>query len=124
VGLRALLALLTAIGLATNDAALGTIIIELIGGGLLCLIVGLILALARSGKSRAFWPIGSGAVLLCLGTGPLLLIILMAKLGLTADPNPNPIFAGMLAGFTFIPAVILLICGFVALANRKSAPQQ
>src|SRR5438876_724700 len=79
VGLRALLALLALLGLSagTNDAVLGGIIIDLIGGGILCLIAGLVLALARSGTSKAAWLIGSGVVLLALGSGPLLLIIVM-----------------------------------------------
>ena len=39
-----------------------------------------------------------GLTLLVLGSGPLFGIILFAKLGLTSDPDPNPIFPGMLAG--------------------------
>jgi hypothetical protein len=52
-----------------------------------------------------------GLGLLVFGSGPLLLIILFAKLGLTSDPNPNPIGPGMLAGLTFWPAVICLLIG-------------
>jgi len=49
-----------------------------------------------------------GLVLLVVGSGPLLAIMLVAKLGFTADPNPNPVFCGILAGLTFWPALILL----------------
>jgi len=56
--------------------------------------------------TRMFW-IGLG--LLVLGTGPLLAIILAASLGLLSDPDPNPIGPGLLAFFTFWPAVILTV---------------
>jgi hypothetical protein len=52
-----------------------------------------------------------GLVLLVLGSGPLLGIIICAKLGLLSDPNSNPIGAGLLAGVTFWPAVICLTIG-------------
>jgi hypothetical protein len=61
--------------------------------------------------SRLFWV---GLALLILGTGPLLLIALATELGLTSDPNPNPIGPGLLAFFTFWPAVILIVLGLVA----------
>ena len=41
-----------------------------------------------------FWRSGyfiAGALLFVIGTGPLLAIIGLAKLGLTKDPNPNPV---------------------------------
>jgi hypothetical protein len=56
--------------------------------------------------SRLFW---TGLALLVLGTGPLLLIVAAAELGLTSDPNPNPIGPGLLAFVTFLPAVILIV---------------
>lgn len=49
-----------------------------------------------------------GVALLVVGTGPLLAIILAASLGLTADPDPNPIGPGLLTFFTFWPAVALI----------------
>ena len=52
-----------------------------------------------------------GLILLVFGSGPLLTIILFAKLGFTSDPDPNPIFFGMLAGLTFWPGVICFIIG-------------
>jgi hypothetical protein len=61
--------------------------------------------------SRLFW---IGIALLVLGTGPLLLIVVAAELGLTNDPNPNPIRPGLLAFFTFWLAVILTVWGLVA----------
>jgi len=72
--------------------------------------------------TRMFW-IGIG--LLVLGTGPLLAIILAASLGLLSDPNPNPIGPGLLAFFTFWPAVILTVWGLIAsLARYRRAQAQ
>ena len=59
-----------------------------------------------------------GLALLLLGTGPLVLIVVAAELGLTSDPNPNPIGPGLLAFFTFWPAVILIVWGVVASVLR------
>ncbi len=72
--------------------------------------------------TRMFW-IGIG--LLILGTGPLLAIILAASLGLLSDPNPNPIGPGLLAFFTFWPAVILTVWGLVvSIARYRRAQSQ
>jgi hypothetical protein len=69
-------------------------------------------AQAASNKrvSRFFW---IGLLLLCLGTGPLLIVVLAAQFGLTRDPNPNPIGFGILAFFTFWPSVLLIVIGIV-----------
>jgi hypothetical protein len=56
---------------------------------------------------------------LVLGTGPLLLIIVAAALGLWPDPNPNPIGPGILAFFTFWPSVICLTAGVVRVWRRR-----
>ena len=61
----------------------------------------------RSGLVKA------GLALFLVGTGPLLAIIAAATLGLTKDPNPNPIGPGLLAFFTFWPSVILVFAGIV-----------
>ena len=47
--------------------------------------------------TRVFW---IGLALLVLGTGPLLLIVVVAELGLTRDPNPNPIGPGLRSPFS------------------------
>ena len=67
-----------------------------------------------------FW---IGLVFLVIGTGPLLGIIVMAKLGLTHDPNPNPVGFGMLAGLTFWPSVGLIIAGIVQGRSRYRRAQ-
>ncbi len=58
--------------------------------------------------SRLFW---AGIATLVLGTGPLLLIIAAAALGLTDDPDPNPIGPGILAALTFWPAALMILAG-------------
>ena len=55
----------------------------------------------------------AGALLFLIGTGPLLTVILLANLGLTRDPNPNPIGLGILAFLTFWPSVILMVLGYL-----------
>ncbi len=52
-----------------------------------------------------------GFWLFILGCGPLLGIIILAAVGLWPDPNPNPIGPGLLAFFTFWPAVICMALG-------------
>lgn len=61
-------------------------------------------------RSRLFI---AGLAVLALGVGPLLLIILFAKLGLTRDPNPNPVGPGILAMLSFWPGVGLVVAGVV-----------
>ena len=104
-----------AIGLPVeSNASIGATVLSLVTDGILFLVIALGLTL----KGRPAWLIGCGAALLCVGTGPLLAVGLTAKLGLIADHNPNPIFFGMLGSATFIPALILLIWGIVALVVR------
>jgi hypothetical protein len=52
----------------------------------------------------------AGFWLLILGSGPLLTIIVLATLGLWPVPEP-PIGPAMLAGFTFLPALICMGIG-------------
>ncbi len=52
-----------------------------------------------------------GLALLLFGSGPLVFTMIAAKLGITADPNPNPVYFGMMAMFTFWPGIILLALG-------------
>ena len=59
-----------------------------------------------------------GFWLFLLGSGPLLLIILLASFGLWPDPNPNPIGPGLLCFLTFWPAVICLGIGAAQVRRR------
>jgi len=73
-----------------------------------------------------FWRSGyfiAGALVFVLGSGPLLTIIALAKLGFTKDPNPNPVGCGILAMFTFWPGLILMLVGFAKSAGRGSPPK-
>jgi hypothetical protein len=70
--------------------------------------------------TRLFW---IGLALLVLGTGPLLLIIAAAEVGLLSDPNPNPIGPRLLAFFTFWPAVIMIAWGLIASLVRYRRAQ-
>lgn len=58
--------------------------------------------------SRALW---AGLLILVIGTGPLVVTMLLASAGLTADPNPNPVGFGILAFLTFWPGLILTVIG-------------
>jgi hypothetical protein len=60
-----------------------------------------------------------GIILFVLGSGPLLLIMLAASLGLTRDPNPNPVGPGILAMLTFWPSVGLMIAGYLRTRRRR-----
>lgn len=69
---------------------------------------------------RRFWGnrlFRLGAILFLVGSGPLLFIIVAPTLGLWPDPDPNPIGPGLLAMFTFWPAVVLLILGAVQVSR-------
>jgi len=59
-----------------------------------------------------------GLIMLVLGSGPLLFVILIAKLGLYHDPNPNPVFLGIMAGFTFWPSLLLIAVGVWRVRRR------
>ena len=61
----------------------------------------------------------AGGLLLLIGTGPLLTVILLARLGLTRDPNPNPVGLGILAFLTFLPGVLLMVLGFLTWRRRE-----
>jgi len=47
-------------------------------------------------------------------------VIALAGLGLTRDPDPNPVGFGILAFLTFWPSVILMIVGFVKSRSRSA----
>jgi hypothetical protein len=70
---------------------------------------------------KMFW---LGLVLFICGTGPLLAIIAAASLGLTRDPDPNPIGPGLLAFVTFWPSVTLMGAALVTAFDRYRAARR
>ncbi|HXG72202.1 MAG TPA: hypothetical protein VNJ04_16445, partial [Gemmatimonadaceae bacterium] len=68
-----------------------------------------------------WWLLRLGIVLLVLGSGPLLVTIALAKLGLTSDPNRNPVELGILAMLTFWPTIVMIVVGVVL--GRRSRGQ-
>src|SRR6266481_4819510 len=73
------------------------------------------------GSSRLLW---IGLALFVLGSGPLLITILLATLGLTRDPDPNPVGFGILAFFTFWPSVILIVIGIARTVSKRRAAKE
>jgi len=63
-----------------------------------------------------FW---IGLAVFCVGSGPLLSTLLLAWLGVTDDPDPNPVGFGILAFLTFWPGVGLMIVGIVWSFSRQ-----
>jgi hypothetical protein len=59
-----------------------------------------------------------GFGVLVLGVGPLVVILLAARWGWTADPNPNPVGPGILAWLTRWPATILIAVGVALSLGR------
>jgi len=68
--------------------------------------------------------IRTGLALLILGSAPLLGVIIAARLGLTSDPNPNPIGPGILVFLTFWPSIGLILAGLFTVwsARREKKP--
>lgn len=60
-----------------------------------------------------------GAAVVIIGSAPLLTILLLAKVGLWPDPNPNPVGPGLLVFVTFWPGVILMAAGIFRSAIRR-----
>jgi len=123
IGVNGIVSILVVLGVVdkpiTNFAALGTVMIITVWGGLLLLVAGTVLLLtdgiARKG-ARLFL---SGLIMLLVGSGPLVTVGVAASLGFTADPNPNPVLFGILAFATFTPAVLLVFGGAIVFAVGK-----
>jgi len=72
---------------------------------------------------RSWW-VRVGLGLFVIGASPLLTIIMLAKMGLWPDPNPNPIGPGLLFGVTFYPALFCLFVGIVRVRSKQQRTQQ
>ena len=68
-------------------------------------------------RTRAVSPLlWVGLAVLVVGVGPLLAIVVAAKMGWTSDPNPNPVGPGILAFLTLWPGIGLTVAGLVLTA--------
>jgi hypothetical protein len=67
--------------------------------------------------SRLNLPLKIGISTLILGSGPLLIILLLETLGII-DVS-NPIGPGILAFLTFCPSIVLIIIGVVRQSIKK-----
>ncbi len=68
-----------------------------------------------------FW---TGLVIFTVGSGPLLVTILLAALGVTSDPNPNPVGFGIMAAFTLYPSLGLIFGGLMVAFFRHRAAKK
>jgi hypothetical protein len=66
---------------------------------------------------RSKW-IRAGAVIVAAGALPLLTVIVLAKVGLWPDPNPNPIGPGLLFVAAVVLASILTLVGILRVPSR------
>jgi hypothetical protein len=55
----------------------------------------------------------TGLAVFVVGSGPLLLVLAATSLGLTTDPNPNPVGLGIMAFLTFWPGLVMTAVGLV-----------
>jgi hypothetical protein len=65
-------------------------------------------------------PFKIGLAIVVLGSAPLFGIIVLAKIGLWPDPDPNPIGPGLLCFVSFWPGVILMCVGVLQVRARRS----
>jgi len=70
-----------------------------------------------TGRYRDSRVVQVGVAGLVLGSGPLLLAVIVSHL--KGDPNPNPVGPGILCGFTFTPSLICLVIGLIKVALQK-----
>jgi hypothetical protein len=68
------------------------------------------------------WFVRIGIILLVVGSGPLVGFLTYAKLGFYHDPNPNPVYLGILAWLTFWPGILLIVFGVWRVKRSSAAP--
>ena len=66
---------------------------------------------SSSSTFRFTLPFRIGLTLFAVGSSPLLAIVLLSNLGLTEDPNPNPVGAGIIFAITCYPSIALILYG-------------
>ncbi len=76
------------------------------------------MAQARTtGRFRDSRVVQVGVAGLLLGSGPLLVAVVISHL--KGDPNPNPVGPGILCGFTFTPSLICLVIGLIKVSLQR-----
>jgi hypothetical protein len=92
--------------------------------GLVAPPLGAIAWIALSGSHRPlYWRSGwiRAGLFLIIGTAlPLLAVVVATAMGLTSDPNPNPIGLGLLFFFGGIVGMVLIIIGIIVTARQES----
>lgn len=74
-------------------------------------------------RPKRFWEsklLLFGLAIVILGSGPLIGTMLAAELGLTKDPNPNPVAFGIMAMLTFWPGIALILVGLGRIRSHNS----
>lgn len=61
----------------------------------------------------------TGVGLLVVGAAPLVVVLLAAAVGLSSDPNPNPIGPGLLFFLTFWPAIVCIAVGVIRVRRTR-----
>ncbi|NMC43164.1 MAG: hypothetical protein GYA46_04525 [candidate division Zixibacteria bacterium] len=77
----------------------------------------------RAGRPKRFWEsklVLLGLAIVVFGSGPLIGTMLAAELGLTEDPNPNPVVFGIMAMLTFWPGIALILVGLSRIRSHNS----
>ncbi len=64
----------------------------------------------------------AGFLMVVLGNAPLVGIVVLAKIGVWPDPDPNPIGPGLLSFVTFVPGLLMMIAGVRRVKARRSIP--
>jgi hypothetical protein len=67
---------------------------------------------------RSKW-IRAGAITIAAGTLPLLIVIVLAKVGLWPDPDPNPIGPGLLLVAAAVLASVLTLIGIILVGMQR-----
>lgn len=66
----------------------------------------------------------AGFLTVVLGNAPLVGILLLAKIGVWPDPDPNPIGPGLLSFVTLVPGLLLMMAGARRVKARQTDPRR
>ena len=80
------------------------------------------MSLVKRLKTNRYFKIG--LLIFAIGSGPLILVGMAATLGITNDPNPNPVVFGIMAMVTFWPGLALMALGLVTSYRDEKAERE